>query len=516
MFGQRNCTLSHRDFIVPDTKGLNIDMNWVTTPQSSRIIDNEAIASGIAPSVLMETAAQGVVSHCADIPDGSAVVVLCGNGNNGGDGYAIARMLSTRCTVTIGAVPEPSTMSAETLENYHRALQLSIPVSIPDDVLAGTYDVVIDALIGTGGTADLREPISRWTRLVNSKKAYVLSVDVPTGLDSATGRRHPDTVRADTTITMETIKLGMLTAGGREVCGTIHVVPIGAPPGLARQHAIGSSLDTGDLRQLLPERRSGTHKYTYGHVLVVAGNRAMRGAAALCAEAALRTGAGVVTLATDHPHPLLPREIMVVPLNQAEQMLGKVTTIVAGPGFGTDEDRLGMLTRLLNNAHDIPRIIDADGLRCIPEMRGNMQNCILTPHPGEFNQLCDALGLEHASKSAEITSVVNTVRTLASHLGCTVHLKSVPPVTVSGSDVRFCSTGNPALATAGTGDVLAGMIAGLVAQGVLGIDAASLGAYLHGLTADVWVQSRAEESMLAGDVIRLLGTVMKNNNEKGK
>ncbi len=456
----------------------------------------------------METAAQAAVHECTWIPDESSVLVVCGNGNNGGDGYVVARELARRCNIVIGAVPNLGAMSAATKVNFQRVLDLGIPITDPLTALSHNYDVVVDAILGVGGSASVREPQASWIRAINALHTKVVSIDVPTGLDPLSGEAHPDAVKAFLTITMEGYKPGLLTGTGKSLCGRIVVVPIGAPTEVTDQKAFASVIEQSDVRRLLPPRRHDSHKYSYGHVLVVAGSPGMRGAAALTAEAALRCGAGLVTLASDDIHPLLPREVMTVPLSKAHSIAERCTVIVAGPGLGTDSSRLTILTHLLSTHPDIPTVVDADALRILGDLRNTLQHMVITPHLGEFKRLLEQCGLPPCEPVNIMESVQCAVH-LSRFLNCTVHLKTVPAITTNGNEMFICSTGTPALATAGTGDVLSGIIGGLLAQHVRGTPtAAALGAYVHGMAAEVALQTKAPEYLLAGDIIRELGSVL--------
>ncbi len=444
----------------------------------------------------METASGNAAQACAWIPDGATVLVVCGNGNNGGDGYVLARLLHRRCAVTIAAVPDVARMSTATHANFLAATSLGIPVIQPGGHTLPTPDVVIDAIIGVGGGSDLRDPVPEWTRWVNSLTTTVVAIDVPTGLDSLTGEAHPDAIRATRTITMVGYKPGMLMPNGRRLCGEITVVGIGAPGELVSLHASAWAIEASDVRGWLPPRDPGVHKYRLGHVVVIAGSAGMRGAAALASEAALRIGAGVCTLVTDHVHPLLPREVMTAPLSHAHQVAERASVLIMGPGFGADPSRLQILVDVLQHFPDTPTVLDADGLRILHRLQSPLPKLVITPHPGEFQRVVEQMALPVDAA------------TVARSLGCVVHLKSVPPVTTDGETTWLCTSGNAALATAGTGDVLSGMIGGLLAQGIQPAKAAALGAYIHGRCADEFVRKHAQETLLAGDLIRELSTVL--------
>ena len=450
----------------------------------------------------METASRNAVERCPLFTLPTSILVVCGNGNNGGDGFAMARMLSERHDVVIAAVPNVQVMSSETRANYQRVIDLKIPIVHPDLIPHIDVAIIVDALIGVGGGADLRAPVGQWVCAINGHKAQVVAVDVPTGLDATTGQANESAVTATYTMTMEALKPGLLGANGRRLCGVIILVSIGAPDGMAAAASSTFVLESKDIRRILPPRIPRSHKYTYGHVMVLAGSPAMRGAAALAAEAALRIGAGLVTLVSDAIHPLLPREVMTAGLDMAETVARRASAIVAGPGWGREQERLQLLANTICAVPETPVVLDADGIKALPQLKGRHSSMIVTPHEGEFRWLCDALSITPTAGQ------VPTAQQVAKALGCTVHLKTIPPTSTDGNLTFFCTTGNPGLATAGSGDVLSGVIGGLLAQGVPQLQAASLGAMIHGAAADSVVEHNSQESLIAGDLLRELGKVL--------
>lgn len=472
----------------------------VLTSAQSKALDTQCEAAGISGFTLMETAARSAVTECPLFENPSSILLVCGNGNNGGDGFAMARMLHERHHVTVAASPNEAAMSKHTLANYRRVRDIGLPIISPNELLKVHADVIVDALIGVGGSHALRDPLSGWTKDINAHGAKVVAVDVPTGLDATTGQAHEHAVRAWCTMTMEALKPGLLSTNGRMLCGAIHVVAIGAPTGMAAALTNVFAMEPRDVRHSLAKRRPDVHKFSLGHVVVIAGSAGMRGAAALTAEAALRTGAGLVTLVSDFIHPLLPREVMTAPLQEAARVAGRATVAVAGPGYGRSPDSLQFLAEVLSAIPDVPVVLDADGLRSLPLMHRPLWNVVLTPHQGEFDWICsNLLADEHG---------VSHPQELATRLGTIIHHKTVPPTTTDGKKTYLCSTGNPGLATAGSGDVLSGIIGGLIAQGVRPLQSAALGAWIHGRAADQIVAAHAQESLIAGDIIRELGNVL--------
>lgn len=478
-------------------------MQPVLTVDDIRKLDAECIRQGIPASTLMETAAANVIKQSRLLDHATRVVVACGNGNNGGDGYAIARMLSDSKDVVIVGIPQRDAMSPETAANYDAVVQMGLPITSPEHLPSIDADVIVDALVGVGGSAELREPVASWAEIINAHDALVVAVDVPTGLDAASGACHPHAIRATETITMEAWKPGMLGANGRRLCGHVGIASIGAPDGMTMTWASEYVLESDDIRWMLPERALNSHKYTYGHVVVVAGSSSMRGAACLASEAALRAGAGLVTLVTDAVHPLLPREVMTAGFDQLHTLARRASVVLLGPGFGTEPSRIAILRELLEAFPSTPAVVDADGLRALESLSRSLHNVIVTPHPGEFARLLELRGLDVMPADVPSSAV-----TAAQMLSCIVHLKCIPPTTTNGMRTYYSTSGNPALAKAGSGDVLSGIIAAFVAQRLPLLDAAALGAFVHGLAADRLARSKAKESITAGDIIRELGSTL--------
>jgi len=307
-------------------------------------------------------------------------------------------------------------------------------------------------------------------------------------------------------------KPGLYRNDGPMVRGTIHVASIGAPSELLRKNASSWMLTRDDVRTMLPTRKRNTSKHDYGRVVVIAGSRPMRGAGALASHAAISAGAGVVDLVTPVLHPLTAREVMtlVVPATPAGTMakearamiqdkLARATVVAIGPGVGTDPETRELLTSLIEELDpSIPVVIDADGLLIVPYLNRALHNVILTPHLGEFARL---LG---KSKESIARRTVEYSKGFAKEHGCILHLKDVPSITTNGAQCYYTVNGNPGMATAGSGDVLTGIIAALCAQGVKPFKAAALGAYLHASAGDHYATVASMETLTASDLIASL------------
>lgn len=404
------------------------------------------------------------------------------------------------------------TMTEQTRVNMDRLPSTVKLVRFAEIDPTSGFDVILDALIGVGGGADLRVPVASACVLLNSLSGMKVAIDVPTGLDASTGISDPGVFRADVTITMETEKPGFFRNDGPACTGSVEVAPIGIPDGIAAQFASTFRYETGDIESGLPKRARSASKFDNGRVLVIGGTRSMRGAPSLAAHAAISIGAGLVELAAPYIHPLTPREVMTYEVpsyadgtihEDAEtflkELLHRASVCAVGPGLGTNEATLQMLARCIDeSAVHKTIVVDADGLRLLPRIRYRGPNLILTPHRGEFARL---LGVD---RGALPNDIVAAAAEYAEESQCVLHLKDVPSVTTNGRRHVFTVNGNPAMATAGSGDVLTGVIAGCAAQGLPSFEAASLGAYIHACAGDMANADSMHQRLVAGDIIRYL------------
>ncbi len=503
----------------------------VVTASEMREIDRRTIEEFGVPSLdLMEKAGGGAAQVIAGqgLQKGENVVVLCGQGNNGGDGFVAARYLRQwGANVTCWVIAERDELTSDALRNLVQAEDAGVPIrpfhlEESDEQLArdlSTAKVAIDALLGTGANGRLRDPVRRVTRLLNDSSARVYSLDVPTGMDADTGEADPNCVQAAMTITFGFPKRGLYSLPGRDLCGDITVVDLGYP-----ENALGSG--TGlllwqEMREWLSFRDPHGHKGTFGSVAVFAGSRGMVGAACLAAEAALRSGAGLVRL-------LVPRsladvcavkltEVMVHGLpstkagtfsaeaaDSAKPFLEEADAVLVGPGISQAAPASRFVRALLPRIKK-PLVLDADGLNALRErderVRATLRNApaILTPHPGELSRL-----VQRSTKFIGQDTVA-AARGAASRFGCEVILKGAPTVAASpDGPVDLCSLGNDGMATAGSGDVLAGLLAGLLAQGYDPFRATRLGVMVHARAGDICRTELGRRGMIAGDILRCL------------
>jgi hydroxyethylthiazole kinase-like uncharacterized protein yjeF len=511
------------------------------TGTQMQAIDRAAIEGlGIPSLELMERAGQGVADVVVELAAGETgpLVVLCGRGNNGGDGLVAARRLAgSGYRVQVWLAADPEDFSPDARMNWNRLLEAGAEAGgevtlcplgsgeVDPGRLAREWSaaaVVVDALLGTGSSGPPRPPVDDWIAAVNACGRPVVAVDVPSGVDADTGAVPGGAVLATVTVTLALPKLGLLLYPGREHAGAIRVVDIGIPPEAERE--AGPALELLDnpwAALALPPRPWDGHKGDFGKVVALAGSAGLMGAGRLVAAAAYRAGAGLVRHGA--PASLLAvahagrDEVMVIPLEDdgsgrlipvpAEVLAGVYAwadVVALGPGLGTDPRTAAFVAQAMTSSD--PRramVLDADGLNLIarqPGLRAGWQGpLVITPHPGEAARL-----LERPVE--EITADrVGSARALAARWEAVALLKGAPTV-VARPDGRaaLCPLGNPGLASGGTGDVLTGVIAGLLAQGVGAFTAAALGAYLHALAGDLAALDLGMWSLMAGDVVGYL------------
>lgn len=507
-------------------------MRKVATTQEMQDIDRITINKyGIEGIVLMERAGLAVVSRINELYPGNRAIVFCGRGNNGGDGFVIARLLHNQGReVAVVVTSNPGSLKGDARVNYGAARKFGVKVRSVNYFLshASTLltpdSVVIDALLGTGLRNEVRPPLLRVIERINKLSRPVISVDIPSGISSDTGQIMGSAVRAGHTVTFGLPKRGHILYPGAEYTGELTIADIGFPRGLLESDKVKAHLvEAGDALSMMPRRPRDSHKGTFGHVLFIAGSRGKTGAALMAARACLKTGAGLVTIGI--PDSLVSAfqsrvtEEMILPLpdrgdgtltsSAADPILtfirrsGRVLAV--GPGLSVTEDIRKLAARIVRES-DAPVVLDADGLNALAGRTGLLRKSkapiILTPHPGEMGRL-----LQGAMGQDPMQVAVSFAR----HTGAVLVLKGAPAITAVPDGRAFMNpTGNPGMATAGTGDVLTGMIAALLAQKAAPRDAAVLGVYLHGLAGDMAARKEGERSLIASDLIRAIPPVIRS------
>ncbi len=500
-------------------------------------LDREASRRYRVPSLsLMEHAGRGVADwvdrrYWDRRESGGTAFVLCGLGKNGGDGLVAARYLAEAgWKVAVVLIGDPRQLKGDALKNYKRmagskAVALTVFCSPSGWKEAAPAvrapDLVIDALFGTGLSRPLEgvyREIVRWAN-ANRRRVPIVSVDLPSGISSDTGRVWGVAMRADSTVTFAFPKFGHVLYPGCEHAGTLEVVDIGIPPLLIKQAALKSRvLEAGEMRRLLHPRPKDSHKGSYGHALVIGGELGKIGAGLLAAKAFLRAGGGLASFALPEasykridPHFL---ELMYLPIKTQTPYLDPAATEVVlenladravcilGPGLGNHSATQAFVRGVLEKAH-LPIVLDADGLNCVARdlslLDRHRGRLVLTPHPGEMARLT-------GKKIAQVQEDrVAIARQFAEKHGVYLVLKGYRSLVATPQGEIFVNlTGNPGMATAGMGDVLSGIVASFIAQGLHTKHAVCLAVFIHGLCGDLLAKERGERGLLAHDVIDLL------------
>jgi NAD(P)H-hydrate epimerase len=468
-----------------------------------RAFDRIAIEEFAIPGAeLMERAGSRAYQYMKQRwPNLSEIVVVCGMGNNGGDGYVVARLASQDgLQVRVLQLGDALQLKGDALMMAESWTALGHPIEPFGDL--GNPDLIVDAILGTGLE---REVVGNWASAIkqmNRHRAELFAIDIPSGLHADTGRILGCAIEAAASISFIALKQGMFTGRGPDCCGEIVFDTLELPARIyARELLACKRLDWHKLSTLVVPRRRSAHKGDFGHLLVIAGNRGYSGAARLTAEAAARSGAGLVTLAThpEHAHCLnLGRpELMVRGVGKAQDLtplLQRVDALVVGPGLGRDDWATMCYQVGLDSL--LPAVVDADGLNLLAEGFEQRQNWILTPHPGEASRLlgCDIARVENDRFSA--------VEEIQQRYGGVVILKGAGTLICDGSapHTSLCSDGNPGMATGGTGDLLSGILGALIAQGYDFREAAELGVTLHAAAGDR-AAAQGEIGLLAGDLL---------------
>ncbi len=478
-----------------------------------RALDRAATALfGIPGITLMERAAAAAFRHLRQCwPDARRIAVLCGHGNNGGDGFLIAQLAAgAGLEVALELTGSRRRLRGDAREAARRCKEAGITPA-PEAPDLSRFDVVVDAMLGTGLDREVRGAFARAIERVNRCGRPVLCIDVPSGLHSDTGARLGVAVRASSTITFIGLKQGLFTGEGPEIAGRVAFDTLQVPEA-AYAAALPSArrIRLEQFHQVLGPRPRHAHKGHFGHVLVIGGDEGMPGAPRLAAEAAARSGAGLVSVATRSAHAALVAasrpEIMSRGVESASALgplLERASAVAIGPGLGESAWGRAMLDAALTAGK--PMVLDADALNLIAREGDDLEldASVLTPHPGEAARL---LGVDVAQVEAGRFAAAEHIRARS---GAVVVLKGAGTLVEDGDDlVSVCHGGNPGMASAGMGDVLCGVVAALIAQGFSSSLAARVGVCAHAEAADRAARAGGERGMLAGDVIAMLREVL--------
>lgn len=485
------------------------------TAAQTRELDRLAIAAGTPGAELMARAGQAAFDTlCERWPEARRIAVLCGGGNNGGDGYVVARLAhAAGLAPQIHFTTPPDTLKGDALTMADRCRDAGIAMTpLTLDSLPEGADVLVDGLLGTGLSGALRDEMAALLTALNALPVPRMALDIPSGLGADTGVPLGAVLAADLTCTFIGLKRGLLTGEGPVYSGELYFFDLQVDRDVySRVPANCRVPEPADLAALLPPRRADGHKGHYGHVLVIGGDHGFAGAPVMSAQAAARCGAGKVSLITrpEHVAVALIRqpEIMVRGIEnarEAQPLLEAATVIAIGPGLGRSDWGQALLALALESGK--PLVVDADALSLMAaDDRIGHGDWVLTPHPGEAGRL---LGVSAAEIQRDRFAALES---LAARYGGTVLLKGLGTV-IQGEDHlgqqgrALIREGNPGMASGGMGDVLTGVIAALRGQGLTSYDAARLGAMIHARAADACAARRGPRGMLATDLLPYLRT----------
>ena len=481
-------------------------MSRLFTAHQIRLMDQMLIDEyGIPGLTLMSRAADASVDLLSKrYPLARRVIVFCGTGNNAGDGYLVAAKLHDRAIdALVVQVGDPQKLGEDASTARNRCAQQAVPIIDWDAFQrdgAEQADVLVDALLGLGTTGPAREPFAGAIEWLNTQQAPVIALDVPSGLHPDFGVAEGPVVHASYTVTFIARKMGLAAEQGPDFAGEVCVAPLGAPDVFFGQ-VEEKGIDVIE-PSALPPRSRAAHKGHFGHVLVVAGGEGMAGAGLLAASAALRTGAGLVTLATHPSHAssvvAYQPELMIQGVADAHALtplLERATVVAVGPGLGQSNWAEGLLDKVMDSG--LPMVLDADALNILAERPSKLPNAILTPHPKEAARMLGAPVVR--------PDRLEVLQALQDRYQSVVVLKGAATLVHDGKRALINGTGSPAMATAGMGDALTGCIAGLVAQGLDLGHAAAQGVAHHGRAGEWAAADLGEVAVLASDVIARLG-----------
>jgi len=509
---------------------------FLLTVDEMKALETCAIESYDIPGILlMEHAGYAVASMIVDrFTEDTKLLIVCGRGNNGGDGFVISRkLLMEGYLINVIVVGDPSSIKGDALINFNILKNMCNDIfylkTLEDlnqsSKLFVQTDVIVDALFGTGLNSSVRALEASVIEMINNSKAKVISVDIPSGINGSTGKVMTGAIYSDLTVVLDALKCGNVLYPGVDYNGEVKVVDIGIPKACYYHIYFPKKLITKDfVLELLPIREKNSHKGTFGKASVIAGSLGMEGAAILTCSAAMRTGLGLVKL-------FLPKsinnivktavpEIITVPLEETvegvyglssiDQILEGIkdaSVVAIGPGCSKHYEVGETIKRLLSEP-EVPLVIDADGLNMLTTNMGWLEDIskdvVLTPHIAEMARLTNL------SVKEIIDNPIKIARKYAVEWEVTVVLKSSRTIVASkNGDVYINTNGNSGMATAGTGDVLTGIITAFMAQGLSGVDASVLGVFIHGSAGDRVASKIGEYGLIAGDIIKEIAYTIK-------
>ncbi|MCJ7634721.1 NAD(P)H-hydrate dehydratase [Candidatus Bathyarchaeota archaeon] len=519
-------------------------MKLVTSEQMRKIDKITIEKIGIPGLELMEKAGYGSALLAESLlvkkVKNRKVIVFCGKGNNGGDGFVVGRYLSKWGEkVEFYLLGKKDEVKGDALVNLKKAFSLKLPIKqvsrekeLPSELKA---DLLVDAIFGTGFKGKITGLEEKAVQLINSSQTKTLSIDTPSGLDVDTGSVEGGCVRADVTPTMGLPKLGQFFFPGKSYCGKVEVIDIGVPQKVIDEQKINLNLITEqEVKNILPKRPGDVHKGTCGKIFLIAGSTGMTGAATLVSLSCLKSGAGMailgIPMSLNNIMEVKVTEVMTKPLpdvrkkgalalrglGEIMQALKWADCVALGPGLGQHFETVELVRRLVSRI-ELPLVIDADGLNAIAKDSSILNQAkaplILTPHIGELSRLIN-VPIEEIAKDR-----IKYASESAKKFNCVLVLKGAPTIIGEpGGEVYVNPTGNAGMATAGSGDVLTGIIIGLLAQMIFQknqdikksmLESALAGVYIHGLCGDLAKEEKGEMGMIAGDMMEKLPEALK-------
>jgi len=476
--------------------------NNLYTAKQTRELDRLTMEEfGLPGTVLMERA--GAVAFTLLMqywPEAKKLCVVCGTGNNGGDGFVLARLAKEQGQqVDVFVVGNPGKIKGDALLAKQRLEESGVAAQTYTMEALPSADVVVDAIFGTGLKGGVEGDELQAVKTLNTHGAPVLALDIPTGLLADSGHVFTEAVKANVTVSFIGLNQGLLTAKGPDYSGELFFDDLDIPDDVFLRVPVSKTR----LRFpacIVKKRDKESHKGVFGHALIIGGDIGMSGAARMASEAALRTGAGLVSLATRSAHAAIINstrpEMMSYPVedeNALLTLLDIANVVAVGPGLGKSEWASTLFAAAINN--EKPLVVDADALNLLADKQVKRENWILTPHPGEAARL---LGCSTPEVQADRFS---SVKALSEKFGATVILKGNGTLIYSDGATYLCDKGNPGMASGGMGDVLTGVVSGLLAQGFSLTDAANAGVYIHASAGDAAAKEAGERGLLASDLM---------------
>jgi len=493
---------------------------------------------GISDELLMENAGFEFVQALLKefkLSDGAKIAVLCGGGNNGGDGFVIARLLNRKgFKVKVYLFVKQEKLGGIALANFKRLYHYNIEVMeisseemfIQKKEELSCFNLLVDALLGIGFQGKPRGIIAKAIQYVNTLNIQVVSVDMPSGIDANGGQSEPLAVKARATYTMGALKYGLIDYPGKEYAGRVRVLDIGFPQEVIdRVKSSAYFLERELVKKIIPVRKPDSHKRNYGHLAVIGGMQGYQGAAIMASEAALRSGSGLVTMFFSpqvqfrKPDEVISRFLPVdsagnIRTDEIEGIFDTYSALVVGPGLGVSDNALRLVEALIGSGKKI--VIDADGINNLAKnpsiLKNRRGNIVLTPHIGEMSRLC---GIEKTEIKREKRKIA---RDFAEKNGVTLVLKdSVTVIATKEGKIYINNGGVPSLAKGGSGDVLSGIIGAFLARGLNEENASAAGVYMHTLCGSLAARKLHQESVLARDLIECLPCafrLLENEDEK--